>query len=106
MASNDLQKAVDALVLRESARTVGSAPAAAPIPAVAGRAVAQAPSNQSQNGGLAAPLTEVPGSREYYLTAQNTYSSDGLMLIKVYPLKKLTMTDADGATVVFNYAEP
>lgn len=51
-------------------------------------------------GTIASPLTEV--SREYWPSGWQT--TDGMF---VFPaIKKVTMTDSAGETVVFNFSEP
>jgi hypothetical protein len=52
------------------------------------------------DGTIASPLTEV--SREYYSNGWRT--TDGIFWFPA--IKKVTMTDANGATVVFNYSAP
>jgi len=61
------------------------------------------PGSSTGGGGIASPLTEQHFStREYWGTG--IPSSDGLFL---YPApKKVKMTDATGAEVIFDYADP
>ena len=54
------------------------------------------------SGGIASPLTEVPGSREYAEEFAYVETIDGSGYFRVKLVSKLTMTDADGATVVIN----
>lgn len=80
------------------------------LPAQQGVASYQAPA-RSGAGGIASPLTEktrvvdgktVADGREYWPAGLK--SSDGLF---VYPaIKTLSMTDAEGAAVVINLAQP
>ena len=75
------------------------------IPAGRGRVERnyQAPTNPSSGGGIASPLTEQHFSTREYWEA-GIPSSDGLFM---YPApKKITMTDANGAEVIFDYADP
>lgn len=61
-----------------------------------------APVDGGGGGGIASPLTETNyDSREYHDSVMLT--SDFLVAIDIKPLKKLTMSDADGNPVVFNY---
>ena len=57
-------------------------------------------------GGIASPLTEVPDSREYLTdtTWVETIDGSGLFLVRV--AKKVTLTDADGETVIINLDSP
>ncbi|MDV3443733.1 hypothetical protein R0G64_30400, partial [Pseudomonas otitidis] len=64
-------------------------------------------------GGIASPLTEktktegtatVP-DRDYYCTVV-VATSDGIFTMEIKPIKALKLTDADGADVVVNLAEP
>lgn len=79
--------------------------------------VNQQPGEGGQGGGLASPLTEgaagpegaEPGTpklaREYYTGAQ-LLSSDGLFVIELEPVKKITLRDANGEPAVFVLANP
>ncbi|MDH1011982.1 hypothetical protein N5J43_16995 [Pseudomonas nicosulfuronedens] len=78
-------------------------------PATPGRAVYKAPASSSA-GGIASPLVEktktegasqVP-DRDYY--ADGLTSSDGLLILPA--IKTLRMTDANGADVEFQLANP
>lgn len=103
--ADDLTAAWEALSGRLRTRTkepVRPQPRGAAPPQVsAATPAAAAPSGSSPgSGSIASPLTEV--SREYWPSGWQT--SDGMF---VFPaIKKLTMTDADGATVEFNFLEP
>lgn len=71
------------------------------LPASRGRGV-YTPPEASTGGGIASPLTENDNSRTYHDT-RFIYSNDYLLAMEVRPLKALTMTDADGETVVLNF---
>lgn len=63
-----------------------------------------------QPGGIASPLTEVAGTggyavRETYPTQLKT-SSDGLFVFSIYPIKRMSFTDAGGASVDILLAQP
>lgn len=71
------------------------------------------PSAGGAGGGIASPLTEktktegtatVP-DRDYYGTVV-VATSDGIFTMEIKPIKALKLTDADGADVVVNLAEP
>ncbi len=84
-------------------RTLPELPVRGKQPAKRGSALWQggAPSGGG-GGGIASPLTETNyNDREYYDSVMLT--SDFLVAIEIKPLKKLTMSDADGNPVVFNY---
>ncbi len=53
-------------------------------------------------GGIASPLVEQPGTREYYDSVLRP-STDGAVFFIVRATKKITMTDANGAAVVMEY---
>jgi len=55
-------------------------------------------------GGIASPVSET-ADREYW-DAKTLISTDGMIYAKFKPLKKLTMQDAAGADVVFNFLNP
>ncbi len=59
----------------------------------------------SSGGGIASPLTEVAGAREYYTASRLTVSNTFLEAFEVRMLKKMVFTDADGATVVQNFSD-
>lgn len=57
-------------------------------------------------GGIASPLTETDyAAREFHL-AQSLASSDGLFVWEFAAVKKVVMTDANGAEVVQIFAAP
>ena len=56
----------------------------------------------STGGGIASPLVEQPGTREYYDSVLRP-STDGAVFFTVRATKKITMTDANGAEVVMEY---
>lgn len=63
-----------------------------------------------QPGGIASPLTEVAGTggyavRETYPTQLKT-SSDGLFVFSIRPIKRMSFTDAGGASVDILLALP
>lgn len=56
----------------------------------------------STGGGIASPLVEQPGTREYY-TAVLRPSTDGAVFFSVRATKTIVMTDANGAEVVMEF---
>ena len=105
MADRLVQTLADNLAPQRTPPTLRREEPRGAIPAGRGRAERnyQAPSNPSSGGGIASPLTEQHFStREYW--GAGIPSSDGLFL---YPApKKVKMTDATGAEVIFDYADP
>lgn len=64
-------------------------------------------------GGIASPLTETTegeekeSTRTYYEESIDIYySNDYMLAVQIKPLKSLSMKDASGADVLFNFAEP
>lgn len=55
-------------------------------------------------GGIASPLVEQDAAQREYHPATLVPSSDGLVWLRVRPLKKVVLTDANGATVVMEFA--
>lgn len=55
------------------------------------------------SGGIASPLVEQPDTREYYPAVLRP-SSDGAVFFEVRAAKKVTLTDANGETVVLEFA--
>lgn len=107
--SRDLTQALDAL-MAEKARADYTPLPGMPERGAAPKAVAAAPMPAGQGGkpsgggNIASPLTEsATASREYYTDA-NWVSSDGLFAFAA--IKKLVMTDANGASVEFQFARP
>lgn len=84
---------------------LAAAPEAEPLGASSGIGRPSAIATGS-GGGIASPLTEEDGTREFYDTPREVTSPDGLLVLEVYNVKTITMTDAAGAEVVFNYANP
>lgn len=74
------------------------------VPAQRGTGTYQAPSSSSGSG-IASPLTETPGTRTYHTSLKVIASTDGSTFISVQLPSAVTMTDATGAEVIFNYAE-
>lgn len=68
-----------------------------------GRADYQEPEAANTGGGIASPLVET--SREYWDT-RHVFSSDGLYVMEIKPVKYLNMDDANGAPVQFQLKEP
>lgn len=83
---------------RRSLRTIQPQGA---LPPTQGRGVYRAPA--ATGGSVAGPFTEASyAAREWW--PGGIPSSDGLLMLPA--AKVITMTDANGAPVVFNYAEP
>lgn len=75
------------------------------LPASRGRGDYKAPP-PSAAGGIAGPLVEVSGSREYFANKTQFYTSEFLFVVEIQPLRRMTMMDANGAEVPFEYREP
>lgn len=74
-----------------------------PIAAVRGIGDATAlPVTQSE--GIASPLKEIPGRREYY-EPQLVKSSDGLFVIEQQALKVAAFSDANGNELIIEFAQ-
>lgn len=63
-------------------------------------------SGGSGGAGIASPLTEVPGSREYYSAFDRFYSNSYLIFVEIQPLKAMTFTDSNGRPVRQEFALP
>lgn len=77
-----------------------------PQPIAAIRSIGQAPSEPSSSNagsGIASPLTEIPGTREYY--DSEYVSSDGLFVVEMKPVKSAQFKDANGTVITINYAQ-
>ncbi len=75
------------------------------VPAQTGTGNYQPPA-AGAGGGIAGPLVEVPGSREYFANKTQFYTSEFLFVVEIQPLRRMTMMDANGAEVPFEYREP
>lgn len=103
--------------LQRSERGTGrlsAAPRKKPIPAGTGVGFAPEPEDpdatkSTDDGtggtGIASPLTELPGTREYYATRE-IVSSDGLFVLEWQPVKTLECADVNGDPAVINLMDP
>lgn len=74
-----------------------------PLPAQRGSGPYKAPINTGTGGGIASPVTEpTADTRQYW--AGGWPSNDGLLVLPA--LRRVTMQDANGAEVIFDYADP
>ena len=90
---------------KKRGRTPVSAATAAGAPIGEARGSGFGGSASGSGGGIASPLTEPDATQRQYHPSQDVYNQDGT-IVKVHPVKQITMKDAAGATVVFNYALP
>ena len=58
----------------------------------------------SQSEGIASPLKEIPGRREYY-DPQLVKSSDGLFVIEQQTLKKAVFIDENGTELAIEFSD-
>jgi len=81
-----------------------------PLSAVIGRGkAADNPLDRNAGGGIASPVKEgtspdIAVNRTYHNTRQQM-SSDGLLTVEYKNLKQITMFDADGLEVIFEFAD-
>ncbi len=87
-------------------RTLPELPVRGKQPAKRGSALWQggAPS-RGGGGGIASPLEEVAGSREYYTSSRLTVSNTFLEAMEVRMLKTINFTDADNNPVALNFSD-
>ncbi|MCY1275482.1 hypothetical protein D9M68_254090 [compost metagenome] len=76
------------------------------LPSRVGTGTYQAPPIAGGGGGIASPLTETAYADRTHWADATLISTDGLLSFKVKPIKALTMTDANGAEVVQQFANP
>lgn len=87
---------------QKTRKTLKPVQAVGALPASQGRGVYKPPA-ATGTGGIASPLTEPDYSaREWW--PNGLLSSDGLFVLPA--AKRIVMTDANGAEVIFDYAEP
>lgn len=86
-------------------RTLSPAREMSRMPPARGVANYTPPATGSTGGGVASPLTEAEGTREYYPPAV-VIAADGYFIYSVRSVKKLTLNDSNGGEVVVNLEEP
>lgn len=59
-----------------------------------------------QGGSIAGPLTETAYASRTYWTDKTIASSDGLLALKIKPIKSISFLDANDSPLVMNYKEP
>lgn len=64
------------------------------------------PPASTGTGGIASPLVEPNYDARLYYDEVTITSSDGLLTMKIKPIKQVTSQDANGAEVVQIYAQP
>ncbi|MBU0789899.1 MAG: hypothetical protein KKC55_05330 [Gammaproteobacteria bacterium] len=73
------------------------------LPAQVGTGTSSGPaSGGATGGGIASPLIETAGTREYHPSILRA-STDGAVFFEVRAAKKVTMTDANGEPVVLEF---
>lgn len=92
------------LIPRKGVRNVlQAAPAPKPIAATLGRAYPEIDSPAPSGGGLVSPLTE---TGRQVATVRVYDPADSANYIDVEQITQLTMEDAEGTEIVFNFAAP
>lgn len=76
------------------------------IPAARGRAYYQDKPKMGQGGGIAWPLTEDDAATREFYAPRLVSSSDGLIAIRLRPLRSMTLRDGDDETGQILLAEP
>lgn len=76
------------------------------IPAARGRAYYSDKPKMGAGGGLAWPLTEDDAEDREFYSSRLVSSSDGLVAIRLRPLRSLTLRDGDDVTGQILLAEP
>jgi hypothetical protein len=95
---------INSVVVQPKARkTLKAISPRGPLPAQASPGTDTPNPKPTGGGGIASPLTEQNYAlREYWPNGE--YSNDGLLTLPA--AKKLVLTDADGAEVIINLAQP
>lgn len=57
-------------------------------------------------GGIASPLTEVSFASRTYWADKNYTSTDGLITLVLKPIKRVSLLDANGESVLIDYKSP
>ena len=100
---NDLSRS---LPPERTRKTLGAIQARGALPVQVGVGEWRGGGEAAGGGGIASPLSEVEGSRTYHEHPSWVYSNDYLIATEIRPLRSMTMTDANGAPIVFNFALP
>jgi hypothetical protein len=72
------------------------------VPIASNRGIGEAVKKQVGSTGIASPLKEVPGTREYY-DVELIKSSDGLFVIESKALKKSVFEDANKLQIIIEF---
>lgn len=107
--AKDLTAALAALSEQAAGSTTRadkSLPAATPVAAIPARGGSAKPGEAGGTGSIASPLTEQAYATRTFWADKTITSTDGVLVIKVKPIKQMTFKDANLATVVMNYSEP
>lgn len=67
--------------------------------------VGQAGKTATSGGGLAGPLVEKGYDKREFWPERNIATTDGILVVKVRPVKKMLMTDGTGADVELLFSE-
>lgn len=104
----DFIAAFESLTFGQTTRKNTSLPPAATPPAIPARSGTSLPIAKpvATGGGIASPLTETAYASRTWHAVKTIVSSDGLLHLRVKPIKAVTFTDANGATVVMDYKAP
>ena len=107
--AKDLTAALAALseqAAGSNTRSDKSLPGANPVTAIPARSGSAKPGSTGGTGSIASPLSEQPYATRTFWSDKTITSTDGLLVLKVKPIKQMTFKDANQATVVMNYSEP
>lgn len=104
--AKDLTAALQAMTEQaqgQTSRQDKTLPAVKVATEIPSRTGASGPVTSAGSGSIASPLTEADfGSREFHSAGWKT--TDGLLTLPA--IKKMVLTDANGAEVIFNFAAP
>lgn len=89
-------------IVRFNSSTQSSLSVVQPDPIVAVRGIGEATEPKAQSVGIASPLKEISGTREYY-DPEFITSSDGLFVIEQKAIKRATYFDSNGSQVVIEF---
>lgn len=59
----------------------------------------------NSGGGIASPLVEGEYKKREFYPERNVSTTDGIVVVKLKPVKKIFMMDAGGSEVVIEFAE-
>lgn len=104
--SRDLTEALHSLTMQANAEKRERMKARGAAQSSESAALLDNPAKSSSGGGIASPLIEQAYADRTFHADVTLTSADGLFSIKIKPVDKVVMIDANGASCEFQYKAP